>query len=86
MSDKPVVGKVVFGGKHEPELHMPDIDCTYCKEKDRRIAELEARLEAVKELPGKWREVDSPEGWIGYDECADELEAALNEVYAQEDE
>jgi len=46
-----------------------------------RIAELEATIKAIRELPDKWRKYsfDNPEatGYIDSADCADELEALL---------
>jgi hypothetical protein len=39
----------------------------------RRIAELEAKLAKVRELPGEWRDNPDHYDWL----CADELEALL---------
>ena len=60
--------------------------CEGCIKKDRRIAELEAQLEAVRLLPEKWcvdSEIQFTQDWdnghnIGQQQCAKELKAALN--------
>jgi hypothetical protein len=57
--------------------HELSKDCPYC-----RITELEARLEAVKPLPDKWRVewhlITHPYAAVkGKLECADELNKAL---------
>ena len=49
-----------------------------------RIRELEATLERVRGLPGRWRDHPAPISgtsraeYYALDDCADELEAALN--------
>lgn len=35
------------------KLHMPDNDCSYCEEKDERIAELEETIEKLEALISK---------------------------------
>ncbi len=57
-------------------VRLSEANC-HIRDREQTIEQLRATLDAVRELPERWRALAIGWGVEAYDDCADELEAKL---------